>query len=545
MSENVPQVVVAPLQQQQQQPQPQQQQQQQAQPAAQLPNFKEDEKMPLFLIKLWSIVEDPNYQQIVRWDDSGYSFHIIDPYSFCRNVLPHFFKHNNLNSLIRQLNMYGFRKMTPVDRGSLTRTESDQDHLEFSHPYFIRDHPEFLVNIKRKQSSRTTENSVNGVHAQASLQLVMEELRQMREKQRAMDNKMHELVKENEQLWEQVTLLRAQHNRQQQVVTKLVQFLVAMMQPNSTAAKRVMKRGVLAIDEPPQKRMRMNANSSSNNINSLTDILDRLQREMQDIGGIRGVAAAASRGDGPIIADVTDEWVPGASSSGSPQNPQNQMGQKNKQQYGTNGYNVSYASPPAQQPPTPSPSAPATLGVASPRRQQNGNVVTSAVPTPQQTPGTSYSSAITMSPQLERQFSQDFQDFLNGIDLSIDNCRDLLGNHWDFNLFDNVDTGEEQEQVQPEKPELENNVNNYGVPFNNGQQQLRYPGPRLALEGGPLTTTSNTSTFNSSPQVEVLDETHPETHSSLEFPDSSLMGGEDLLFPNTPVLLTPCSSPRP
>ncbi|PIO75095.1 hypothetical protein TELCIR_02874 [Teladorsagia circumcincta] len=41
--------------------------------------------------------------------------------------------------------------MTPVDRGSLARTESDQDHLEFSHPYFIRDHPEFLVNIKRKQ----------------------------------------------------------------------------------------------------------------------------------------------------------------------------------------------------------------------------------------------------------------------------------------------------------------------------------------------------------------------------------------------------------
>ncbi|ETN73696.1 HSF-type DNA-binding domain protein [Necator americanus] len=242
--QSVPHVVVAPL---------QQQQQQQVQQTSQLPSFKDDEKMPLFLIKLWSIVEDPQYQQIVRWDE---------------------------------------------------------------------------------QSSRSSENSVNGVQAQANIQMVMEELRQMREKQRAMDNKMHDLVKENEQLWEQVTLLRAQHNRQQQVVTKLVQFLVAMMQPNSAAAKRVMKRGVLAIDEPPQKRMRMNQNSNSNNISSLTDILDRLQREMQDIGGIRGVAAAASRGDGPIIADVTDEWVPGASSSGS---PQNQMGHRSKQQYGTNG----------------------------------------------------------------------------------------------------------------------------------------------------------------------------------------------------------------
>ncbi|KAK6728528.1 hypothetical protein RB195_005892 [Necator americanus] len=538
--QSVPHVVVAPL---------QQQQQQQVQQTSQLPSFKDDEKMPLFLIKLWSIVEDPQYQQIVRWDESGYSFHIIDPYSFCRNVLPHFFKHNNLNSLIRQLNMYGFRKMTPVDRGSLTRTESDQDHLEFSHPYFIRDHPEFLVNIKRKQSSRSSENSVNGVQAQANIQMVMEELRQMREKQRAMDNKMHDLVKENEQLWEQVTLLRAQHNRQQQVVTKLVQFLVAMMQPNSAAAKRVMKRGVLAIDEPPQKRMRMNQNSNSNNISSLTDILDRLQREMQDIGGIRGVAAAASRGDGPIIADVTDEWVPGASSSGS---PQNQMGHRSKQQYGTNGYNLSYPSPSAQHPSTLSSHGTSSIGVASPRSQQNGNVTTTSIPNQQHTSGPSYSSTITMTPQLERQFSQDFQDFLNGIDLGIDNCRDILGTNWDFNLFDDVDTSEEQEQVQVAKQQVDNNATgssfgNYGLPINSGHQQLTYhPGPQLALEGGPLTATKNATSFrNGDQQTELVDEKSPDVNPTLEFPDTPLIADEDLLFPKTPVLLTPCTSPRP
>ncbi|KAK5976752.1 Heat shock factor protein 2 [Trichostrongylus colubriformis] len=387
--QNVPQVMVAPL-------QHQQQQQQQQQPVAQLPNFKDDEKMPLFLIKLWSIVEDPQYQQIVRWDESGYSFHIIDPYSFCRNVLPHFFKHNNLNSLIRQLNMYGFRKMTPVDRGSLARTESDQDHLEFSHPYFIRDHPEFLVNIKRKQSSRSTENSTNGVQAQATIQLVMEEMRQLREKQRTTDSKMHELVKENEQLWEQVTLLRAQHNRQQQVVTKLVQFLVAMMQPNSTVAKRVMKRGVLAIDEPPQKRMRMNSNLNSNNTSNLTDILDRLQREMLDIGGIRGVAAAASRADGPIIADVTDEWVPGASSS----SPHSQA-QRNKQPFGNTACNMSPNMQVAASPSASNSTVNNAVGLPNQRRVQKGDA-----PVTPQTNGTTLSPAITVSPSLERQFSQ-------------------------------------------------------------------------------------------------------------------------------------------
>lgn len=71
-------------------------------------NKVDDDKLPVFLIKLWNIVEDPNLQSIVHWDDSGASFHISDPYLFGRNVLPHFFKHNNMNSMVRQLNMCKF-----------------------------------------------------------------------------------------------------------------------------------------------------------------------------------------------------------------------------------------------------------------------------------------------------------------------------------------------------------------------------------------------------------------------------------------------------
>ncbi|CAJ0591703.1 unnamed protein product [Cylicocyclus nassatus] len=52
---------------------------------------------------------------------------------------------------------------------------------------------------------------------------------------------------------------------------QFVQFL-ARMQPNSTAAKGAVKRGVvLVLDEPPQKRMRMKI-SSYNNINSLGNL---------------------------------------------------------------------------------------------------------------------------------------------------------------------------------------------------------------------------------------------------------------------------------
>ncbi|KAK5974245.1 hypothetical protein GCK32_022583 [Trichostrongylus colubriformis] len=67
-------------------------------------------------------------------------------------------------------------------------------------------------------------------------------------------------------------------------------------------------------------------------------------------------------------------------------------------------------------------------------------------------------------------------------------------------------------------------------------------GPQLALEGGPLTT----DTYGRNPQVELVEEdSHAELNPRLEFPCTPLEGGDDLLFPSTPVLLTPCTSPRP
>lgn len=70
------------------------------------PNFEyATTNIPAFLSKLWTLVEDRKYDELIAWDQSGFSFHVFDQTRFAREILPRFFKHNNMASFIRQLNM--------------------------------------------------------------------------------------------------------------------------------------------------------------------------------------------------------------------------------------------------------------------------------------------------------------------------------------------------------------------------------------------------------------------------------------------------------
>ena len=102
--------------------------------------------MAPFLTKLFQIVSSPSTQQTICWTAKGDSFVISDPDTFAREILPTYFKHNNIRSFIRQLNTYGFRKRTNIS--------STDEHLEFFHEKFRRDEPALLTQIKRCHQSK-------------------------------------------------------------------------------------------------------------------------------------------------------------------------------------------------------------------------------------------------------------------------------------------------------------------------------------------------------------------------------------------------------
>lgn len=95
---------------------------------------------PAFLEKLFDILDEKSaYGHLISWQPDGTSFIIKKVHEFSEIVLPRYFKHSNIQSYVRQLNMYGFNK-----------TRHDSTHREFAHKLFRRGRRDLLPLIKRK-----------------------------------------------------------------------------------------------------------------------------------------------------------------------------------------------------------------------------------------------------------------------------------------------------------------------------------------------------------------------------------------------------------
>ncbi|CAD6443374.1 1571b4fd-efa7-4c50-9624-74a9b27c4fe4 [Sclerotinia trifoliorum] len=66
-----------------------------------------------FIHKLYSMLEDVNIRHLISWSASQDSF-VMSPSSDFSKVLSQYFKHTNISSFVRQLNMYGFHKVSDV-----------------------------------------------------------------------------------------------------------------------------------------------------------------------------------------------------------------------------------------------------------------------------------------------------------------------------------------------------------------------------------------------------------------------------------------------
>lgn len=97
-----------------------------------------------FLNKLYDILSNLELTHIICWAGDGDRFNILNPRKLQDEILPSYFKHKNLKSFVRQLNLHGFKKI----RVGARITESTID--SYRHTHFRQNRPDLVSQIKRK-----------------------------------------------------------------------------------------------------------------------------------------------------------------------------------------------------------------------------------------------------------------------------------------------------------------------------------------------------------------------------------------------------------
>lgn len=119
-----------------------------------------------FIHKLYQMLEDSNMAHLIWWSKSADSFVIVPSEEFAK-ALSSYFKHANISSFVRQLNMYGFHKVNESSPGY----QADSSQWEFRHGQgsFKRGDINALRDIKRRTSSKNVPSASLLAHAQSSL----------------------------------------------------------------------------------------------------------------------------------------------------------------------------------------------------------------------------------------------------------------------------------------------------------------------------------------------------------------------------------------
>ena len=100
-----------------------------------------------FPSKLYEILSRNDIADIISWSPHGRSWKVHKPKVFEERIIPQYFKHSKYNSFTRQVNGWGFHRIT-----------QGLDHNAYYHELFLRGLPHLCKHMRRQNSAVNGEN---------------------------------------------------------------------------------------------------------------------------------------------------------------------------------------------------------------------------------------------------------------------------------------------------------------------------------------------------------------------------------------------------
>ncbi|KAI0822759.1 hypothetical protein BC628DRAFT_1326385 [Trametes gibbosa] len=204
-----------------------------------LPARNGQHPVPRFLLKLYEIINSPDNEQLIKWSEAGDSFYIYNQERLAREVLGNWFKHQNFSSFVRQLNLYGFRKISALQQG-LLRTDHETESIQFAHPYFHRGQPDLLALIQRKRHPPTqthAEDSAGLLPASqdgklsaqgVDVNMIIEGISTIQRQQQMIAADLNALKQSNDALWKEAIEARQRHAKHEDTINRILKFLAGL-----------------------------------------------------------------------------------------------------------------------------------------------------------------------------------------------------------------------------------------------------------------------------------------------------------------------------
>ncbi|KAK2056476.1 HSF-type DNA-binding protein [Colletotrichum caudatum] len=234
-----------------------------------------------FVRKLYKMLEDPDYANIVRWGNEGDTFVILETDKFTNDILPKHFKHSNFSSFVRQLNKYDFHKLRRNDENN--ESPYGKQAWEFKHSAFRADRKDNLDNIRRKApAQRKSQQTEDQFTTTQSINLLQETLFAQQQQVQALQEQVAEMSRTNKTLVHEVhtmhKIIDAQRQSQHELLNYMSHAEDRMRGPRYHGQNPQMNGG--AIDDQAPELRRARELLSSVTTNSMVD------RELERLNGM-------------------------------------------------------------------------------------------------------------------------------------------------------------------------------------------------------------------------------------------------------------------